>query len=127
MSDGERLATPKQLAYIERLSTDCKGTIAKPLEELTMQEASEIIDDLLEKVNGGRSGNDSGQKTISRSNKRYESWSNGARIGLAFKVCHRCWTKSGVNIFQNKERFIGNVLATYSLLNEIAEKAEAAS
>jgi hypothetical protein len=127
MPDGERLATPKQLAYIERLSTDCKATIAKPLGELTMQEASKIIDDLLERVNNGKIGNDAGQKTISRSSKRSSSWSNGARIGLAFKVCHRCWTKSGVNIFQNKERFIGNVLATYRLLNETAEKAEAAS
>ena len=127
MSNGERLATPKQLAYVERLSTDCKATIAKPLQELTMQEASEIIDDLLEKVNGGRTENEAGQNTVSRSDNRYGSWSNGASIGLAFKVCHRCWTKSGVNIFQNKERFIGNVLATYNLLNEIAEKAEAAA
>ena len=127
MSDGERLATPKQLAYIERLSTDRKASIAKPLGELTMQEASEIIDDLLEKVNGGESGNEGVNKTISRSTKRYDSWSNGARIGLAFKVCHRCWTKSGVNIFQHKDKFIGNVLATYSLLNEIVENAEAAS
>jgi hypothetical protein len=115
------------LAYIERLSTDCKATIAKPLAELTMQEASEIIDDLLDKVNGGKSGNEAGLKTIGGNSRRNGSWSNGARIGLAFKVCHRCWTKSGVNIFQNKERFIGNVLATYSLLNEIVEKAEAAS
>jgi hypothetical protein len=127
MRDEERLATTKQLAYIERLSTDCKTTIAKPLGEMTMQEASEVIDDLLDRVNGCESGNDGGQNTVSRSSKRYDSWSNGARIGLVFKVCHRCWTKSGVNIFQNKERFIGNLLATYRLLNEIAEKAEAAS
>jgi len=127
MSDGERLATPKQLAYIERLSTDRKASIAKPLGELTMQEASEIIDDLLEKVNGGKSGNEAGQNTTPSSNKRYDSWSNGARIGLAFKVVYQNWASKGANMFDKKDWFIQNVLNTYRLLNEIAEKAEAAS
>jgi len=58
--------------------------------------------------------------------KRNDSWSNGARIGLAFKVCYQRWIGSGNNIFNNRNRFIQNVLETYELLNEIAEKAEAA-
>jgi len=52
MANGQKLATPKQLAYIERLAADCETTVDKPLEELTVQDASEIIDDLLGKANG---------------------------------------------------------------------------
>jgi uncharacterized protein YjgD (DUF1641 family) len=115
MPNGEH-ATPRQVAYIERLSAESKTTVAKPLEELTVQEASEIIDELLEKVNGGN-------KTGARRN---DSWSNGARIGLAFKVCYQRWIGSGTNIFEKRENFIKNVLETYELLNEIAAKAEAA-
>ncbi|NIO22372.1 MAG: hypothetical protein GTN76_17015, partial [Candidatus Aenigmarchaeota archaeon] len=57
---------------------------------------------------------------------RYDSWSSGARIGLAFKVCYQRWVSNGANIFKNKDKFIKNVIDTYHLLNEIAEKAKAA-
>lgn len=80
MANGQKLATPKQLAYIERLAADCETTVDKPLEELTVHDASEIIDDLLGKANGGRSVN-----------QKRDSWSNCARIGLAFKVCYQQW------------------------------------
>jgi hypothetical protein len=126
MSNGEKLATPKQLAYIERLAVDCRATIATPLGELTVDEASEIIDELLKKVNGGKSKNGAAKRQAFSPNRRPDSWSSGARIGLAFKVCHRSWVRSGVNIFKNKDEFMRNVIATYQLLNEIAEKAEAA-
>lgn len=126
MSNGESLATPKQLAYIERLAADCKATIAKPLGDLTVEEASEIIDDLLERVNGGKSENGVDRKKMAGGNRGHNSWSSGARIGLAFKVCYHRWVGSGTNIFKNKEEFIKNVIDTYHLLNEIAEKAEAA-
>ena len=119
MTNGEKPATPKQLAYIERLAADSQTLLEKPLEDLTVQEASGVIERLLEKGNG----QDSNKKTIQ---KRYDSWSNGARIGLAFKVCYMQWVGSGVNIFENKEQFVKNVVDTYQLLNEIAEKAEAA-
>jgi hypothetical protein len=110
-----KLATPRQVAYIERLSAESETTIEKPLEELTVQEASELIDELLQKANNGNKNG----------TKRTESWSNGARIGLAFKVCYQRWIGSGTNIFKNRDRFIENVLETYELLNEIAQKAEA--
>ena len=115
MANGQKLATPKQLAYLERLAADCETTVDKPLEELTVQDALEIIDDLLGKANGGKSGN-----------HRRDSWSNGARIGLAFKVCYQQWVRGEMNIFKNKEMFVNNVVDTYRLLNEIAKKAEAA-
>jgi hypothetical protein len=114
---AERPATPKQLVYIERLAADYHMNVDKPLEELTMKEASKIIDELLKKAND--QAGPGGQK-------RVNNWSNGARIGLAFKVCYLKWVGSGVNIFANKEQFVKNVVDTYQLLNEIAEKAEAA-
>ncbi len=126
MSNGESLATPKQLAYIERLAADCKATVAKPLGELTMDEASEIIEELLERLNGGKNATGVDRRKIANTKRRYDSWSSGARIGLAFKVCYHRWVGSGTNIFKNKEDFIKNVIDTYHLLNEIAEKAEAA-
>jgi len=126
MSDGEKLATPKQLAYIERLAADCKATIAKPLGEITVDEASEIIDELLEKVNGGKSKNGSAERQTFSPNRRPDTWSNGARIGLAFKVCYQRWIRSGSSVFTNKDQFTENVIQTYHLLNEIAKKAEAA-
>ena len=115
MANGQKLATPKQLAYIERLAADCETTVDKPLEELTVQDASEIIDDLLGKTNGRKSG----------SLKR-DSWSNGARIGLASKLCYLQWVGNGRDIFRGRERFVKNVANTYYLLNEITKKAEAA-
>lgn len=123
MAQEERLATPKQLAFIERLAADCKATIQKPLGEITIVEAKAIIDELLERVNKGRSNGD--RETVTPQIRRYESWSKGARIGLAFKVCYKRWVGSGTNIFINKETFIKNVIDTYHLINEIAQKAEA--
>jgi hypothetical protein len=115
MPDG-KLATPRQLAYIERLAGETGMKVAKPLEELTVREASEVIDELTDKANNGNSA----------AGKRNNNWSKGARIGLAFKVCYHRWISSGNNIFINREEFIKNVLDTYDLLNEIADKAEAA-
>ena len=120
MANEQRLATPKQLAYLEKLAAECKATIAKPLGELTTQDASEIIEELLQKVNGGN------KKATNTNSRNYNSWSNGARIGLAFKVCYQQWVRSGTNIFKSRELFVKNVVDTYHLLNEIAKKAEAA-
>ena len=111
------LATPKQLAYIERLASDCSATIQQPLDELTVEDASRIIDQLLDQT---------GQKGRTANRKKRDNWGNGARIGLAFKVCYQRWINSGTNIFTHKDDFTQNVIATYELLNEIAKKVEAA-
>jgi hypothetical protein len=118
MANGQSLATPKQLAYIERLAAECRATIEKPLGEISMEEASEIIGQLHERVsaNGHRGG----------MRGRNDTWSSGARIELAFKVCYQSWAKSGFSIFENRAHFMKNVIDTYQLLNEIVEKAEAA-
>jgi hypothetical protein len=46
----------------------------------------------------------------------------GARLGMAFKCVYRNWITSGGNIFK-KKKLIKNVLETYKLINEIAERA----
>jgi hypothetical protein len=45
MEAETRMATPRQLAYIERLGTGTGATRAKPIGELTMTEAWELIAD----------------------------------------------------------------------------------
>ena len=116
MEAEARMATPKQLAYIERLRTDIGTTIDKPLGELTVSEASELIEELLQKMNG-TSGTPEA-RTVKRTD-----FGSGARLGMAFKCVYRNWVTSGENIFKNKKNFIKNVLETYVLINEIAEKA----
>ncbi len=113
----ERRATPRQVAYIERLSLRNGLEIEKPLGELTMSEASELIRQITTKSIGNGA-----QQSKNNGNKRNE-FNQGARLGMAFKCCCRRWTGNGHNIFKRKEDFIQNVLDTYALINEIAEKA----
>ena len=124
MEAETRMATPRQLAYIERLGTDTGATIEKPVAELTMMEASELIADLLQKANLGQNGNGAatGKGSIPGTSRKTD-FGSGARLGMAFKCVYRNWVTSGVNIFKNKKEFIKNVLDTYKLINEIAEKA----
>jgi len=119
-----RMATPKQLAYIQRLSETSGTALEKPIGELTTMEASELIADLLQKANSGQSGKESyeGRKAIS-SPMRKNDFGSGARLGMAFKCVYRNWVSSGENVFKNKKHFIKNVLDTYNLINKIAEKA----
>lgn len=111
----EKMATPRQVAYIERLSSGNGVKTEKPLSELTMSEASELIQQIAAKGNGTQESRNNGSKRA--------DFNQGARLGMAFKCCYRRWTGTGHNIFRRKEDFIQNVLDTYVLINEIAEKA----
>ena len=111
----ERKATPRQVAYIERLISGNGLKTEKPLSELTMTEASELIQHIAAKGNGTQESKNIGSKRV--------DFNQGARLGMAFKCCYRRWTGTGHNIFRRKEDFIQNVLDTYVLINEIAEKA----
>ena len=113
----ERKATPRQVAYIERLSSGNGLRIEKPLSELTMNEASELIQQIATK--GSRNGL---HESNNNGNKRAD-FNQGARLGMAFKCCYARWTGTGNNIFKHKQDFIQNVLDTYVLINEIAERA----
>jgi len=112
----ERKATPRQVAYIERLSLGNGLKTEKPLSELTMTEASELIQQIAAK--GQRNG-------IEQNNENKRSgFNNGAQLGMAFKCCYARWVGSGKNIIEeHRKPFIKNVLDTYVLINEIAWKA----
>ena len=114
MEAETRMATARQLAYIESLGAEAGVAIDKPVAELTKVEASELIADLLQKANGKSPMAVPGRKT---------DFGSGARLGMAFKCVYRNWVTAGVNIFEKKKDFIKNVLDTYRLINEIAEKA----
>jgi hypothetical protein len=47
----------------------------------------------------------------------------GARLGMAFKCVYRNWVANRHNIFGHKEAFTKDVLKTYALINEIAERS----
>lgn len=122
MEAETRMATPRQLAYIERLGSDTGATIGKPMAELTMMEASEVIAELVQKAGGAQNGKESGKGTTAFGPRKTD-FGSGARLGMAFKCVYRNWVTSGINIFKYKKDFIKNVLDTYKLINEIAEKA----
>jgi hypothetical protein len=82
-----------------------------------MDEASEIIHDLLGRVYGEKNN----WKSNLRGTER--GFGAGARLSLAFQVCYQRWVRSGSNIFLHRERFVENVLETLSLLDEVAERA----
>jgi len=52
----EKMATPRQVAYIERLRQGNGLKIEKPLSELTMSEASELIQKIAVGANGNKNG-----------------------------------------------------------------------
>ena len=103
-----RRATAKQLAYIQQLRGKQGKDSLEIGEELSAQEASEVIKALMEG---------------SQPNGQFKSVKlNEARLGMAFKCVYRNWVTSGENVFKNKNAFIKNVLDTYTLANEIAQE-----
>jgi hypothetical protein len=116
MENGKRMATPKQLAYIESLCMANGATVERGA-DMSMAEASELIGGLLQKVNNGDQ-----EMMIKRGNRRND-FNSGARLGMAFKCCYRRWVSGGRNIFKYRNDFIQNVIDTFDLINEIAEKA----
>jgi hypothetical protein len=124
MEAETRMATARQLAYIERLGTDTGATIGKPMGELTMMEASELIAELVQKANVTQNGNEAAtRKGPSAGAARKNDFGSGARLGMAFKCVYRKYASNGADIFKHKKNFINTVLETYKLINEIAENA----
>ena len=120
MGNEKGLATPKQLAYIESLCMANGSTVDYAAKDLTMAEASELIAGLLRKANNGIQE----PMVIKREyGNRRNDFGNSARLGMAFKCCYRRWIGSGKNIFKYRNDFIQNVMDTFELINEIADKA----
>jgi hypothetical protein len=120
MGTEKRQATPKQLEYIEKLSLANGETVDRERKDLTMAEASDLIAGLLQKASNGKKE----PLVINRGHgNRRNDFGNSARLGMAFKCCYRRWISSGKNIFKYRNDFIQNVLDTFDLINEIADKA----
>ena len=117
--ENQRMATVRQVAYIERLGQGNGVKFTKPLSELTMGEASELI----QQIATGAKGKSNGPVGSKNNGSKRGDFNQGARLGMAFKCCYRRWIGTGHNIFKRKEDFIQNVLDTYVLINEIADKA----
>jgi hypothetical protein len=109
--ENQRKATQRQLAYIQQLRQQQRKESLDLDEELSSQEASNLIKNLLEIPN--------------RDDPTRPLKINEARLGMAFKCCYRNWVTSGENIFRNKNAFIKKVLDTYPLANEIAQELSA--
>ena len=119
MEAESRMATPRQVALIHRLSAETGTTVAGSVHDLSVGEASGVIEELLQKAGGNRT-TDRGTAVIT---PKKNDFGASARIGMAFKCVYRNWVTGGQNVFKNKKAFVQNVLDTYELINEIAEKA----
>ena len=136
-----RLATPKQVAMLQRLAKDSNTKIERPFESLRIDQASALIDELIEKVSRGpeqhpdmnresKAGNQAMtiSKTAAKPVTRDDSYARSARFGMAFKLTYQKWTVRAEGHVQGvseekHEAFIQDVLRTYGLINEAARKA----
>ena len=99
-------ASENQLAYIKRLQMKIGEGAAKTEKDMDKTKASMLISELIQKAN--------------KKNKV-----NEARLGMAIKECFKKWTRFGTDVWRkHREDFIEEVLATYLLFSEIAQRLE---
>jgi hypothetical protein len=99
-----RQASDRQLAYIKSLQMEIGQGGLEIDNEISSTEASKIIDRLITQKNGSPRINE-------------------PRLGMAMKECFRIWTGNGWNIWEEKRKeFIKDVIRTYDLFTEIAQK-----
>jgi hypothetical protein len=102
-------ASKRQLAYIRRLQTVVGESEPELTEEMSVSEASEIINELISKA---RQNGVAVQRQI-----------NEPRLGMAIKECFRQWSALGRGIQEERRKaFIDYTIDTYNLFSEIAEK-----
>ncbi len=111
----EKTATAKQVGYIKVLQRDLGVKDLKLSRDLSVKEASGIIEMLLGKtVNSARNKNALPRVKV-----------NEPRLGMAMKECFRLWRKYGHDIYEKqRDIFKQEVLKTYCLFTEIAEMVE---
>ena len=99
-------ASEKQLAYIKRLQMEIGEDAAKTDKDMDKMQASMLISELIAKTN--------------KKNKI-----NEARLGMAMKECFKEWTRFETDIWRkHREHFIQQVIDTYLLFTEIAQRLE---
>ena len=124
MEAVSRMASPKQVEFLEDLSERTGTKIKKPLESLTSQEASELIDELLEKE-----GRPVGvEAEVVRKRRFGDERTLQARLGMAFKLVYQaCVVRSEGCVkrpsFEKRENFINEVIEVFEVMNEVASRA----
>ena len=109
--ENQRKATPKQLAYIQQLRSKQGKESLEIDEELSFQDASNLIKDLLE--------------ILSRDDQNKPIKINEARLGMVMKECYRYFRHYEKDIHKEyKEIFKKDVIKTYQLFAEIAQGLE---
>lgn len=112
MTTQARPASARQLAYMNRLRTEIGQPEVAEHQELTSAEASEAISEMI-----ARSRQNGTQKSVRRINE--------PRLGMAMKECYRTWTGLGRDVWNSsRQAFVQEVIRTYELFSEIAEKME---
>ncbi|EFK10001.1 conserved domain protein [delta proteobacterium NaphS2] len=114
-NNQEKTATARQVGYIKVLQRDLGVTDLRLSRNLSVKEASGIIDALLGKMSDSDKNNN-----VAESVKI-----NEPRLGMAMKECFRIWRKYSRDIYEERrDLFKQEVLKTYCLFTEIAEMAE---
>jgi hypothetical protein len=99
-------ASEDQLAYIKRLQMELGEGVSKTEKDMDKTEASMVIGKLVAKA----------QKNHSISE---------ARLEMAIRECFKKWTRFGTDVWrQHREDFIKEVIDTYMLFSEIAQRLE---
>lgn len=110
-----KTATAKQVAYIKVLKRDLGHKKPEIADDLTVEQASKLIDHLLNKL---------GQRENGGLVKR-KGLINEPRLGMAMKEWFRFWRKNGYDVWEKKRtEFTKDVIRTYELFTEIAAVVE---
>ena len=123
MEAVSRMASPKQVEFLEDLSERTGTKMKKPLESLSSQQASELIDELLEKE--GRPVQV--QAKVAEKRRFGDERSFQARLGLAFKLVYQGSVIHGESCvqrpsFEKRENFINEVIGVFEVMNEVASR-----
>ena len=124
MEAVSRMASPKQVEFLEDLSERTGTKIEKPLESLTSQQASELIDELLEKEDGPVHV----QADVVQRRRFADERTLQARLGMAFKLTYHGYIVRGNGFVQRLsedkyECFLKEVIEVFGLMNEVASRA----
>ena len=124
MEAVSRMASTKQVEFLEDLSGRTGAKIERPLGSLTSQQASELIDELLEKES--RPVRAEGE--IVRKRRFADERTLQARLGMAFKLVYQGYIVRGDGFVQRLsekryESFLKEVIEVFGLMNEVASRA----
>lgn len=109
METNEKPASAKQRMLVQTLALRNGIKLEKPVEDLNMAEASQLIRCLLQPES-----------------RRTEAGIDNVKLGLATKLVYNNWKYNICAVVRDKklkELFIEDVLATYKIMQEISQRA----